>query len=371
MKLSFIKTLSFGLLATIALGLSACTSDDEPTPRPTPNPGGGTVSPAGEIARVTLTLSMGHLHGRKDFHFVPSSGKYEFRNIYDTQEFSFVKKGETWTLAEGAPYADFIAFQLFAWDPKVYSSIAPDYGAIIRLYDAKGKLLNDEHTSEALRSQYQFFSYPTEAKDFDGKPIAVNAADPTSLLRYVYCDTNVWNKSASKSPEDKDGKKLYTFLPDSEPIGIKGYYQFPETGRFLLNIELWHSPKGKLEGGKPSPFFAPNTTVKSGKRLLHLTLPVSIGAQKRFMDEVIEGIQNDYSRRVREAKDEDKEQVKYQAIPLDKLTSPNGFFTDEEMRTFAQRMMKLLGTTDWERLAMDFHRYYTSGGNEQSDEGYF
>ena len=41
------------------------------------------------------------------------------------------------------------------------------------------------------------------------------------------------------------------------------------------------------------------------------------------------------------------------------------------MRTFAQRMMKLLGTTDWERLAMDFHRYYTSGGNEQSNEGYF
>jgi len=27
MKLSFIKTLSFGLLATLALGLSACTSD--------------------------------------------------------------------------------------------------------------------------------------------------------------------------------------------------------------------------------------------------------------------------------------------------------------------------------------------------------
>ena len=74
---------------------------------------------------------------------------------------------------------------------------------------------------------------------------------------------------------------------------------------------------------------------------------------------------------IEDPEDEDKEQVKYQAIPLDKLTSPNGFFTDEEMRTFAQRMMKLLGTTDWERLAMDFHRYYTSGGNEQSNEGYF
>ncbi len=89
------------------------------------------------------------------------------------------------------------------------------------------------------------------------------------------------------------------------------------------------------------------------------------------MDEVIEGILNDYSRRVREAEDKDKDKVQYQAVPLDQLTSPNGFFTDEEMRTFAQRMMKLLGTTDWERVAMDFYRYYSSTGDEGSNKGYF
>jgi len=366
MKATFIKTLALGLLAVVTLGLSACKGDDTPNVPPTPSP-----STSGEIARVTIKLSMGHLHGKQDFHFVPSSGKYDLRNIYDIQEFTFVKNGDTWSLAPGAPYSDLIAFQLFAWDPKVYSSIAPDYGAVIELYDAEGKLLNDQYTSEELRSQYQFFSYPTEATDFDGKPIAVNAADPTSILRYVYCDTNVWNQSASKSPTDNAGKKLYYFLPETEPIGIKGYYQFPETGHFLLNIDLWHSPKGKLEGGKASPFFAPNATVKSGKRLLHLTLPVNIAAQKRFMDEVIEGILNDYSRRVREAEDKDKDKVQYQAVPLDQLTSPNGYFTDEEMRTFAQRMMKLLGTTDWERVAMDFYRYYSSTGDEGSNKGYF
>ena len=123
--------------------------------------------------------------------------------------------------------------------------------------------------------------------------------------------------------------------------------------------------------GKPSDFFAPNALVKSGKQLLHLTLPVHIAAQKRFMDEVIEGIDNDYRSRIREAKEEDKDKVQVRAIPLDKLTSPNGYFSDEEMRTFATRLMKLLKAESWEQLAMDLYTYYTSGGNEGTNEGYF
>ena len=120
MKATFIKTLALGLLAVVTLGLSACKGDDTPNVPPTPSP-----STSGEIARVTIKLSMGHLHGKQDFHFVPSSGKYDLRNIYDIQEFTFVKNGDTWSLAPGSPYSDLIAFQLFAWDPKVYSSIAP------------------------------------------------------------------------------------------------------------------------------------------------------------------------------------------------------------------------------------------------------
>jgi hypothetical protein len=370
MKAKFIKKLALGFFAVSVLGLYSCAKDDAASVITKSTPSQESTFPAGEIARVSLKLSMGHLHGRQDFHFVPSSGKYDLRNIYDSQEFTFEKKGDSWTLVEGSPYSDFIAFQIFAWDDR-YSSIAPDYGSIIRLYDASGKLINDQYTSEKLRSQFQLFFYPTDFKTFGGKPVAADGEGPTNLLRYVYCDTNVWDKSASKSPEDATGKKLYTFLPKTEPIGIKGYYQFPETGRFLLNIDLWYSPKGKLEGDKPSPFFAPNAVVKSGKQLLHLTLPVSVPAQKRFMDEVIEGIQSDYNRRVEEASVEEKDKVKPQAIPLEKLTSPNGYYTDEEMRTFAQRMMMLLGTKDWNRVAMDFYLYYTSAGQENTNEGYF
>ena len=358
MKATFIKTLALSLLAVVTLGLSACKGDDTPNVPPTPSP-----STSGEIARVTIKLSMGHLHGKQDFHFVPSSGKYDLRNIYDSQEFTFVKNGDTWSLAPGSPYSDLIAFQLFAWDPKVYSSIAPDYGAVIELYDAEGKLLNDQYTSEELRSQYQFFFYPTEATDFDGKPIAVNAADPTSILRYVYCDTNVWNQSASKSPTDNAGKKLYYFLPETEPIGIKGYYQFPETGHFLLNIDLWHSPKGKLEEGKASPFYAPNATVKSGKQLLHLSLPMNIYASKDFQDEVVSYMDADYDRRVDAAPDNEKEKVKPEPYPFEKLSDEN--------KVYALRLVKLLGAKDWESVSLDFFRYYKSYKHNNDPEGYF
>ena len=63
--------------------------------------------------------------------------------------------------------------------------------------------------------------------------------------------------------------------------------------------------------------------------------------------------------------------MQVRAIPLDKLTSPNGYFSDEEMRTFATRLMKLLKAESWEQLAMDLYTYYTSGGNEGTNEGYF
>ena len=93
-----------------------------------------------------------------------------------------------------------------------------------------------------------------------------------TLLLAVGCDADDKSKGADTPAADKPaatdkkdaGAKNGSAKP-AEKIGIKVYYQFPETGHFLLNIDLWHSPKGKLEGGKASPFFAPNATVKSGK----------------------------------------------------------------------------------------------------------
>ena len=93
MKAKFIKKLALGFFAVSMLGLYSCVKDDAASVITKSTPSQESTFPAGEIARVSLKLSMGHLHGRQDFHFVPSSGKYDLRNIYDSQEFTFEKKG--------------------------------------------------------------------------------------------------------------------------------------------------------------------------------------------------------------------------------------------------------------------------------------
>ena len=357
MERNIIKAFSLGLMA-FALALTSCRKDEPVTPKPD-----NKQTTVDEIAKVRITLSNGHLHGTKVFHYVPSGGTFTYRNIYDRQEYTFVKNGDQWVLSSDAPYTDFIGYQVQQYDANDPTSAAPDYGAIIYLYNAKGELINDQYASEANRPYYQFFFYPTEAKDFDGKSISFDASNPTSILKYVYCDTNVWNKSASKSPQDDKGNKLYYFLKDTEPIGIKGYFQNPTISQFTLNIDLWHSPKGKLEEGKASPFYAPNATVKSGKQLLHMSLPMNVYASKDFQDEVVSYISTDYDRRVDAAPDNEKENIKPEPYPFEKLSDKN--------KVYALRIVKLLGAKDWESVSLDFFRYYKSYKHNNDPEGYF
>lgn len=360
MKKNLKQGLSLFLLA-LSLILSSC-GKDVIIPVPT-----GVAD--NEITMVKVSLSMGHLHGRKNYHFVPSGGKYVHRNIYDIQEFTFVRSGKSWVLRQDAkhPYWDLIAYMTHDYGGG--SADAPDYGVKILLFNAKGDTLNTEYTSEANRSHYQFFFYPTEAKRFGGEQVELNPADPTNILKYVYCDTNVWNGSATKSPVGPDGKNLYTFLPDTEPIGIKGYLQFPTISQFNLNITLWHSPKGKLQSGKASPFYAPNDAVKAGRQLLHLKLPISVYADKEdFQDDIVMRMQADYDRRVKEAKEAGKSEdelkkITFLPIPLKDL--PSGH------QVIARRLMSLLGTQDWESIAMDFYRYFSSYEHNNDPEGYF
>ncbi len=313
--------------------------------------------------KITLTLSNGHLHGEKSFHFVPSGGVFKYQDIYNAQTFTFVREGDVWKL-DPQSLQRFIGYQTFFYDTSIPYSAKPEYGAILRLYDSAGQLINNDYASERVRGSYQFFSSLSDGKDWDGKAIATTDATQTSLLNYVYCDTNVWDKSASKSPLGPDGKKLYKFLPRTEPIGIKGYYQFLQLGEYTLNIDLWYTPAGKLEGGEPSPFYQPNSTVKKGKRLLRLQLPVSIFAAPTFYDEVIGAIDSDFSARIAAAQS-DEEREKLQRLPISwEKTAAN-------LRPIAERLIRLLKADSWESVQADFIQYYTNTGNEGTDEGYF
>lgn len=313
--------------------------------------------------KITLTLSNGHLHGLKNFHFVPSGGTFTYQDFYNAQTFTFVKRGEAWTL-DPQSLQRFIGYQTILYAPGKKDSAKPDYGAILRLYDGDGKLINEDYAGEKARGGYQFFSSLSEGKDWDASTIATTEADQPALLNYVYCDTNVWDKSASKSPRGADGKPLYDFLPDTEPLGIKGYYQFLRLGEYTLNIDLWYSPEGKLEGGAPSPFYQPNGTVKKGKRLLRLQLPVSIFASPAFFDETIEAIEEDFDEQIKAAKsDAEREKLKKRPLTWEK--------TPASVRPFAERLVKLLGADSWTTVQGDFLQYYQNPGNEQGDDGYF
>ena len=90
-------------------------------------------------------------------------------------------------------------------------------------------------------------------------------------MSYVCLDSEVYNKSAHRGQTK--------FRPATDPINYKGYAIFPTLGSaFDLNIDLYATTKGKLEGGKASPSYAPNATVKAGKLLAHLTVPTYVFA---------------------------------------------------------------------------------------------
>lgn len=347
------------LALTSLLLLTACRSSScEGPQRPSPAP-----EASSQPAKVVLRLSFGHLHGKKNFHFVPSGGTFQYQDLFNTQEFTFLRQGDQWVLAPES-LQTFIAFQTNRYNPSDPGDDAPDYGARLFLYDEAGRLINDDYASEGKREHYQFFAYPSAVSAFAGSSVSYDASRVRDFMDYVYCDTNVWDQGASKSPTGPDGRKLYYFLPDTEPVGFKGYYQFLQQGRFTLHIDLWHTPAGKLEGGVASPFYQPNATVRSGRPILQLQLPVAVFADTDFRDEVIGYLQDDLEARANAAATpEERRALQYIFPTIDAI--------DEELQTPARRLMELLKTNDWPGIQKDFLEYFLHGGDETSSEGYF
>ena len=83
MRTRIIKAFSLGLMAC-AFALTSCRKDEPVIPKPD-----NKQTTIDEIAKVRITLSNGHLHGTKVFHYVPSGGTFTYRNIYDRQEYTF------------------------------------------------------------------------------------------------------------------------------------------------------------------------------------------------------------------------------------------------------------------------------------------
>ena len=90
---------------------------------------------------------------------------------------------------------------------------------------------------------------------------------------------------------------------------------------------------------------------------------MNVYASKDFQDEVVSYISTDYDRRVDAAPDNEKENVKPEPYPFEKLSDAN--------KVYALRIVKLLGAKDWESVSLDFFRYYKSYKHNNDPEGYF
>ena len=180
---------------------------------------------------------------------------------------------------------------------------------------------------------------PSDVKAFDGDDAIDFSVDKTpDILHYEYCDTDPWNESFQRAPEDKQVK----WLSDNDRVGMKGYFQFKKISHFNLHFALWHAPKGKLEGGKPAPFYAPNKQfTEGGKKLFDAVLPIYVCGDRGFTDAIKPGYNE-------------------APIPYDQLSADH--------QKAAKRIMKALNTTDWVKVATDYLNLYHGGGGDSGGE---
>lgn len=338
MKNISIKASALALLFVGAFFLTSCgKKTDEPKPAPAPKEG-----ELPEITKVTLRIGESHLHSKKGIHYVPNTAKTEFPLLAIEQKITYVKEGNTWKLESGSPDR-LIGIQML--DYGGYTTSAPEYALWVKYYDANGKEVNAAYADAKVRNQYQLFMTPSDVKAFEDDDAIDFAVDKTpEILHYEYCDTDPWDKSFQWSAKHDPKDKQVQWLSDNDPVGMKGYFQFKKISYFNLHLALWHAPKGKLEGGKPAPFYAPNKQfTEGGKKLFDIVLPIYVCGDRNFTDEV-KGGYNDAA-------------MPYAQLSLDGQKA-------------AKRLMKALNTTDWIKVATDYLKLYHGGGAESGGEEY-
>lgn len=123
-------------------------------------------------------------------------------------------------------------------------------GLIIKMYDKEGREITGQFATNGEDRRHQFFftacdirptKFGDQTKKYDDGVY--------HYMYYYYFDTDPWDKTLN------NGAK-YTGI--SNPIGLKGFMEFPVTEiRFELQLTLLHARSSKFsgEGGRPSPFY--------------------------------------------------------------------------------------------------------------------
>ena len=344
---------AFAVCALAALSLS-CVGKDEPkstlTPEPSPAPTPAVQKSESNVAKLVVRFQIGHLHGEKSFHYLPSEAVLENKNLQDEQMLTFklvegkwmrvdtlmVQNGDKTETIHGLDkllayrWHDTRKANPFTGD--ISGSDYPQYGLLLEAYDVQGKLLNLGEIAQ--KDAYQFFLYPSDIKDYDTNQAIKADADYKNIMTYTCLDTEVYNKSAHRGTTK--------FRSEQDPINYKGYVIFPILGSsFNFNIDLYHTTKGKLEGGKASEYYQPNATVKQGELLAHLSIPLIVFApfsMKQYasttdIKNALVNI-NDFSRNRPEEEDPEGAELKL-------------------AQDAARRLEKILGKP-WDKIGEDF-----------------
>ncbi len=167
--------------------------------------------------------------------------------------------------------------------PEKYNAGHTQYGMLIRYFNKAGEDITYQFATNGQEKIHQHFFL---AKNIRWMKNATSQ-DKSQLKSgynyyyYYYYDTTPWDKLI------RDGAK---FTGISNPIGLKGYFEFYQSETvFDLNILLLHASRSKfLSGsGKTAPFTGPTPGQKSRDAFdLNISIPVWVYADEDEFDEV-------------------------------------------------------------------------------------
>ena len=281
-------------------------------------------------AKAVIEIYNGHLHGPKAFHQnpTPKELKYIGRNYK-----------LTYTLENGKWVADpqnGKSVNLMGSSQEFYVS-----AFVIHYYDKAGNEITSQIVNNGEDSHYQHFFMVDNIRPSYGGKKETTDVNSTDFFKYVYCDTDPWNKT-NKS----DGAK---FFGKNNPIGLKGYFEFLRTHKqFNLEIRLMRARNSKLTNGEASPFYAPTARqLKEEAWLPAIVVPMNI-----YMDS-----------------DERELDAKVFDTDYDKL-SDNAKDYSESNLVSIRSLMDAFGITDIKTAVLDFWWNF-HGDSKHSDAGFW
>lgn len=281
-------------------------------------------------AKAVIEIYNGHLHGPHAFHQnpTPKELKYIGRNYK-----------LTYTLENGKWVADpqnGKSVNLMGSSQEFYVS-----AFVIHYYDKAGNEITSQIVNNGEDSHYQHFFMVDNIRPSYGGKKETTDVNSTDFFKYVYCDTDPWNKT-NKS----DGAK---FFGKNNPIGLKGYFEFLRTHKqFNLEIRLMRARNSKLTNGKASSFCAPTARqLKEEAWLPTIVVPMNI-----YMDS-----------------DERELDSKVYDTDYDKLSDNAKDYSESNLMSI-RSLMDAFGITDIKTAVLDFWWNF-HGDSKHSEAGFW